>query len=467
MSDLASDPYASIVELSKAFRNRSVLPSQIMEAQLKRIEVIDQKLGSYQTVYKDAALASAKEADAAIASDHRIGPFHGIPFALKDIFELEGHITTCGSREMLKRVSPTTGTVVRRLLEAGGIVIGKTKTVECALGGWGTNEQMGTPWNPWDLKEARVPGGSSSGSGVAVASGLASCATGSDTGGSVRLPAAFCGLTGLKVSKACLPTDGIMPLSQTLDTPGPMTRNMADLAFMFLIMQGTNADDLEKDMMTGNGLFDVQMNIFKGLKLGIINEEERSLCTEDILESYDATLHLLVELGAELEVFKSPIPFDDMTKLNGAITMYEGYLNHRSFYDNPKKQMDQNVRKRMLAGRVLTSENHSKLLDKRQKDQLIFEASMVGFDALITPTVLEPAPRLDDIDEDFTPGYFTRPFNYIDMSALALPTAYSAKGLPTSLQIAVPAGRENFVIQLGTRLEKALGLTKQPDFSLL
>ena len=172
-------------------------------------------------------------------------------------------------------------------------------------------------------------------------------------------------------------------------------------------------------------------------------------------------------MGAELEVFKSPIPFDDMTKLNGAITMYEGYLNHRSFYDNPKKQMDQNVRKRMLAGRGLTSENHSKRLEKRQKDQLVFEASMVGFDALITPTVLEPAPRLDDIDEDFTPGYFTRPFNYIDMSALALPTAYSAKGLPTSLQIAVPAGRENFVIQMGTALEKALGLTKQPDFSPL
>ena len=132
MSDLASDPYASIVELSKAFRNRSVLPSQIMEAQLKRIEVIDQKLGSYQTVYKDAALALAKEADEAIANDQRLGPFHGIPFALKDIFELEGQITTCGSREMLQRISPTTGTVVRRLLEAGGVDIEKTKTDECA-----------------------------------------------------------------------------------------------------------------------------------------------------------------------------------------------------------------------------------------------------------------------------------------------------------------------------------------------
>ena len=467
MSDLASDPYASIVELSKAFRNRSVLPSQIMEAQLKRIEVIDQKLGSYQTVYKDAALASAKEADEAIANDQRLGPFHGIPFALKDIFELEGQITTCGSREMLQRISPTTGTVVRRLLEAGGIVIGKTKTVECALGGWGTNEQMGTPWNPWDLKEARVPGGSSSGSGVAVAGGLASCATGSDTGGSVRLPAAFCGLTGLKVGKACLPTDGIMPLSQTLDTPGPMTRNMADLAFMFSIMQGFNSNTLENDMMTGHGLFDIQMNIFKGLKLGIINEEERSLCTEDILESYDAALHLLVELGAELKVFKPPITYDDLAQLNGAISMYEGYRNHRDFYDDPSKKMDQNVKKRMLVGRDLTPESHAERLQKRQDNQLVFKAAMAEFHALLTPTVLEPAPRLVDIDEDFTPGYFTRPFNYIDMSALALPIAYSEKGLPTSMQIVVPSGKENFVIQMGTALEKALSLSKQPDFSPL
>lgn len=466
MSDLATDPYASIVKLSKAFRNRSVSPSEVMEAQLVRIEAIDPKLGSYQAVYGDAALTAAKEADKAIANDQRLGPFHGIPFALKDIFELEGQITTCGSREMLHQISPTTGTVVRRLLEAGGIVLGKTKTVECALGGWGTNEQMGTPWNPWDLKEARVPGGSSSGSGVAVASGLASCATGSDTGGSVRLPAAFCGLTGLKVSKACLPTDGIMPLSQTLDTPGPMTRNMADLALMFSIMQGVNADNLEKDMMNGHGLFSIQDNIFKRLKLGVLSQEERSRCTDDILESYDATLDLLVELGAELKVFKPPIPYDDLAQLNGTISMYEGYQNHRKLYDDPSKKMDQNVKKRMLAGRDLTSEGHAERLQKRQDNQLVFKAKMAEFHALLTPTVLEPAPRLVDIDEDFTPGYFTRPFNYIDMSALALPTAYSKKGLPTSMQIVVPAGQENFVIRMGTALEKALSLSQHPDFSL-
>ena len=241
---------------------------------MARIDVLDIKLGSYQTIYSDEALAAAKAADKAYTEDARLGPFQGIPFALKDIYELKGQITTCGSYEMRQRISIETGTVVRRLLDVGGIPIGKTKTVECALGGWGTNEHMGTPWNPWDLEHPRVPGGSSSGSGVAVASGLASCATGSDTGGSVRLPAAYCGLTGLKVSKACLPTDGIMPLSQTLDTPGPMTRNMADLALMFSIMTGKDGREIETDMMNGHGLFSIQMNIFKGLKLSLIHISE-------------------------------------------------------------------------------------------------------------------------------------------------------------------------------------------------
>jgi aspartyl-tRNA(Asn)/glutamyl-tRNA(Gln) amidotransferase subunit A len=258
-----------------------------------------------------------------------------------------------------------------------------------------------------------------------------------------------------------------MPLSQTLDTPGPMTRNMADLALMFSIMQGKNTNNLEKDIINGHGLFSIQENIFKGLKLGILSQEERSRCTDSVLESYDKTLDLLLELGAKLKIFKPPIPYDELAQLNGAISMYEGYQNHRNFYDDPRKKMDQNVKKRMMGGRDLTSEDHAERLQKRQDNQPVFKASMAEFHALLTPTVLEPAPRLVDIDEDFTPGYFTRPFNYIDMAALALPTAYSEKGLPTSMQIVVPAGQENFVIQMGTTLEKALALSRRPNFSLL
>ena len=152
-------------------------------------------------------------------------------------------------------------------------------------------------------------------------------------------------------------------------------------------------------------------------------------------------------------------------KLNGAITMYEGYRNHQIFYDDSSKKMDQNVKKRMLDGRDITPQKHADLLSKRQDHQLIFKNAMADFDVLITPTIIEPAPKLDEIDEDFTPGYFTRPFNYIDMSALALPTAYTSNGLPTSLQIVVPAGQEDYVIQMGKALQSALELNKKPNLT--
>jgi aspartyl-tRNA(Asn)/glutamyl-tRNA(Gln) amidotransferase subunit A len=467
LTELSQDPYASIVELSKSFRKKSLLPSDVVAAQLARIESLDPSLGSYQQVYKTAALKAAKLADTALAADQRIGPFHGVPFALKDIYDFAGHVTSCGSWEMRDRISSQTGSIAKRLLDAGGILLGKTKTVECALGGWGTNQHMGTPRNPWDLDHERVPGGSSSGSGVAVASGMAMCATGSDTGGSVRLPAAYCGLMGLKVSKACLPTDGIMPLSDTLDTPGPMARSVADLTLMFAVMSGVSSVDIDRDMAAAAGLFESKLSILKGLKVGILDPAERQVCSADILASYDAALDLLGSLGAKLEIFKAPAPYREMADANGAITIYEGYLHHHALYEDPQKQMDPHVRKRILTGRDMTAKTHEERLQKRQRDQADFGLAMEGFDALVTPTLIAPAPKLNDINEDLSPGHFTRPFNYIDMCALALPIAPSQSGLPTSLQIVAPVGQEAFTLKVGTALETVLNIVERPNLNRL
>jgi len=166
-----TDPFVSIAALADTYRDGAARPSDVVEAQLARIARLDQKIGAYQVVYADKALAAAEAADRAIGSGHRIGPFHGIPFGLKDICDLEGRVTTGGSMAMKDRVSPATGSLTRRLIAAGGIVLGKTKTVECAYGGWGTNQRMGTPWNPWDMETHRVPGGSSAGSAAAARCG--------------------------------------------------------------------------------------------------------------------------------------------------------------------------------------------------------------------------------------------------------------------------------------------------------
>src|SRR5207253_10090495 len=198
---------------------RRLSPVDVVEALLARIASHDPKLHAFIDVYADDARLAAEAADRAIRSGHAVGPLHGVPIALKDLIDLEGRITTGGTLVWRERRSPTTATLARRLIAQGMIVLGKTHTVEFAMGGWGTNQHMGTPWNPWDLAAHRTPGGSSSGSGVSVASGIAPWAIGTDTGGSVRLPASWCGLAGLKTTIGRVSTYGILPLAPSLDTP--------------------------------------------------------------------------------------------------------------------------------------------------------------------------------------------------------------------------------------------------------
>src|SRR5215475_698370 len=217
---------------------RRLSPVTVIEAFLARIAASDGKLHAFVDVYADDARLAAEAADRAIRSGHAVGPLHGVPIALKDLIDLEGRVTTGGSAAWRDRRSPATATLAKKLIAAGMIVLGKTHTVEFAMGGWGTNHHMGTPWNPWDAQVPRTPGGSSSGSGVAVASAMAPWAIGTDTGGSVRLPAAWCGLSGLKTTIGRVSTYGILPLSPTLDTPGPLARSVEDAALLFSVMQG-------------------------------------------------------------------------------------------------------------------------------------------------------------------------------------------------------------------------------------
>ncbi len=253
-----------------------------------------------------------------------------------------------------------------------------------------------------------------------------------------------------------------MTLSQTFDTPDPITRSAADLALMFLVILGLNGPHIETDISHDSGLLRVEMEIFKGLKLGVLDDEERLFCTADVLASHDSPLKILSALGAYLKVSKSPIAYDEMADLNGAITMYEGYHNHRNYHDDPNKIMDPNVKKRMFRGRALLAQSHAERIEKWQGDQAVFQAAFSGFDALIAPTLLQPAITLSDEDEDKSPGHFTRPFNNIDMCALSLSTAYFAEDLTTGIQIVLPTGQEGFAIKMGSALEAALGISVRP-----
>jgi aspartyl-tRNA(Asn)/glutamyl-tRNA(Gln) amidotransferase subunit A len=456
-------PYPSLVDLAQAYRAGQIRPSAVVRAHLDRIERLDPRIGAYQVVYAEEAMMQAEAADRMFATGNGLGPFHGIPFGLKDICDVEGRVTTGGSIVMADRVSPATGTLARRLFSAGGIMLGKTKTVECALGGWGTNQHMGTPHNPWDMDVARAPGGSSSGTGAGVAAGLVVCGVGTDTGGSIRLPAGFCGLVGLKVTERRLPTDGILPLSQTLDTPGPLARSVADAVLMFLAMDGVEGWQVAHDLQQRTGLFADLHHGAQGLRLGILDAEERAACTPDVLQGYDSALELLRHLGAELVPFSASRSYADLTAACGTLIATEGHFNHGHLYDRPDLQMDEDVRGRMLAARDVTAHAYQQMLVDRAEGKARYLALMQGLDAVLTPSMTTTAPPLTEVDQAVSPGYFTRHVNYFGMCALSVPSGLSAEGLPTSLQIIARPNAEAMALRIGAAYEAARPAIPWPD----
>ena len=448
-------PFYSLDALSDAFRDGSAKPSQVMRAHLDRIAKYDGKLGAFETVFEEEAMEAAEAAEKAIATGHRIGPLHGMPFALKDICEFEGRRTTWGSMAFKDRISDHTGTLARRLTAAGGIVIGKTKTVECAFGGWGTNQVMGTPRNPWDMQDHRIPGGSSSGSGVSLAAGFAVCAVGTDTGGSVRLPAAFCGITGLKVTEGRLPTDGIMPLSHTLDTPGPMARSIRDTLIMYLVMEGWAGCDIDRDRDNGKGFYSEIDKGVAGLRLGQLDESERANCTAEILDGYDEAVEHLARLGAQIEIFSAPDSYREMTEVNGNIIAVEGYFHHGARYEDDSLPLDGDVRARMRGGRDITAQQYVTALQNRVVLKSRFDQAMGGLDAVLTPSTTMIAPKLAETDQAIAPSHFSRPFNYMGMCALSVPGSLTPAGMPTALQVVGRPHTEAMILRIGAALERA------------
>ncbi|NWE72177.1 amidase, partial [Pseudomonas gingeri] len=243
MNSLDHSTFHSIGQLQQALRGGRLTSEALVLAQLARIERFNGQLNAYVEAYSQRALGAAIAADRQRAAGVDLGPLHGIPVAIKDLFEIAGQAITGGSLARRPRISTLTATAVQRLERAGAIILGKTHTVEFAFGGWGTNAVMGTPWNPWDRQVHRAPGGSSSGSAVAVASGLASAALGTDTGGSVRIPAGMCGLVGLKTTRGLISRHGLIELCPSLDSVGPITHTVEDAAWMLDALLGPDPLD--------------------------------------------------------------------------------------------------------------------------------------------------------------------------------------------------------------------------------
>jgi aspartyl-tRNA(Asn)/glutamyl-tRNA(Gln) amidotransferase subunit A len=467
VTDLNGDPqFLSIHELSAAISAGALTSSEIVERCLAQIERHQEKLHAFVTVYAEDARTAATAADQAIKSGHYLGPLHGIPVALKDIVDLEGRITTGGSEVWRRRVSPTTATLAQRLIGAGMIVIGKTHSVEFAMGGWGTNTHLGTPWNPWDPEVARTPGGSSSGSGVAVASGMVPGAIGTDTGGSVRLPASYCGLTGLKTTVGRISTHGVLPLSSTLDTPGPMVRSVHDAALMYDAMHGPDPlDAATLNHMRHDPFKEMRLGV-EGLRLGIVTGDELDGVEPQTLAAYQDAARTFEDLGANVREIAMPRSFSSLAAGTGKIIAAEGYRFVGHLVDDEKLPVDPNVVPRISVGRDIRAHDYLGALAEREEIKAEFEEALSGIEALLMPTTQSPAIPLTEVDEESTPAWFTRGINYLDMCALSLPNGFSDGGLPLSLQIACRGYDEALALRIGWAFQQATDWHKRhPDLS--
>jgi aspartyl-tRNA(Asn)/glutamyl-tRNA(Gln) amidotransferase subunit A len=452
-----TDPsYLPAHQLPGEIAARRLSPVTVVEAFLARIAVHDPKLHAYIGVYAEDARLAAEAADKAIRAGHAVGPLHGVPIALKDLIDIEGRVTTGGTMAWRDRRSPVTATLARRFFQQGMIVLGKTHTVEFAMGGWGTNEHLGTPWNPWDLESHRTPGGSSSGTGVAVAAGMAPWGIGTDTGGSVRLPASWCGLSGLKTTIGRVSTYGILPLAPSLDTPGPMARSVEDAALLYSIMQG--ADPLDHPTLAAPAPADVMTGLrrgVRGLRLGRMPAAEREGCTPETLAAYDAAVEELARLGAEIVDLALPCRFADATVMTGRIIGSEAYQLVGHLVDDGSLPIDPAVRPRIQLGRTITARDYLAALAERDALKARFLAAFEGIDALLTPTTQTPAVRVQSVDQTTTPAHFTRLVNLLELCALAVPDGFTATGLPLSLQIVCRPYDEATALRIGWAYQAA------------
>jgi aspartyl-tRNA(Asn)/glutamyl-tRNA(Gln) amidotransferase subunit A len=440
--------------LAREIATRRLSPVAVVEDYLARITRLEPKLAAFTEVYAADALLAAEGADKAIRAGHAVGPLHGVPIALKDLVDIEGRVTMGGSAARRTRLSTVTATVARRLMAQGMIVLGKTHTVEFAYGGWGTNQHLGTPWNPWDLGVARTPGGSSSGSGVAVAAGLTPWAVGTDTGGSVRLPSAFCGLTGLKVTIGRISTHGIIPLSGTFDTPGPMARSVEDVALLYTLLSGPDPlDPTTRGIAPVDPMPSLHRGV-RGLRLARMPEAEREGVAAEVLAAYDRSLDLLADLGAEIVDIALPFRFTDLATASD-ITKAEAYFFNRDLVEDASAPIGDAVRERVLVGAGISAQDFLATNHYRQSMKRALAPILAGVDALLTPTTETAAIPVSDVDEAKLPSRFTRFGNLLDLCALALPNGFTTTGLPLSLQIACPGYEEAMALRIGQAFQRA------------
>lgn len=430
-----------LAALAGQLRRRDVSVETVVGDYLARIEALDGWLHAYVDVYADEALAAARAADLQLRAGIDLGPLHGVPIALKDIIDIAGRPTTIGSPIHAQRMAATTARLVRQLQQAGAIVLGKTHMVQFAMGAWGTNEHMGTPRNPWDDAVHRIPGGSSSGSAVAVAGRLAPVSIGTDTGGSVRVPASYCGITGFKPTVGRIATHGVATLSQTLDSVGVFAHSAADARAVFDALAPVQPGEWAE--ASDAPRFDV-----RGMTLGRLPDSFLRDVQPAVHAAYEEALVEFRALGASIVTVKLPASLAHFKAVTGDIMMTEGAFSFEREITDLALPVDDSVRPRLRVGLDVPAVRYLAALRERDRLQADMQHRMRGIAALLTPTTLTTALPLAQVDHGNAPVHYTRIGNLLQMCGVSVPNGQDADGLPTGLQILSPGGEDRLALFL-------------------
>jgi aspartyl-tRNA(Asn)/glutamyl-tRNA(Gln) amidotransferase subunit A len=396
--------------------------------------------------------------------DPALGDGAGPVFAIKDLFDVKG-VPTGGGAQVPLAADPTAhAAVVRKLLDAGWRAVGKTQTVELAYGGWGTNRAVGAPWNPWDAQVHRTPGGSSSGSAVAVAAGLVDAALGSDTGGSVRIPAATCGVVGLKPGRGLVSPAGVHPLAPSLDTVGALARDVATAARMLGVISGPDGASATRGPFDADAALGMDV---EGRRLAAIPLEHLGEVDAEVGRLYLAALDRLRKTGVTVQMVRPPRALDESFAPNGLIMAGEGWRIWRDRIETHRKVMDPWIVRRFEVGRDISDDRLAEAHGQRAEDQTQFHAWLAAYDGLITPTCPIPAARMDEVDETVSPlSRLTRAGNYLDLPGISVPCGLTTGGLPVGLQIMGRPRDEAAVVALGAAFERVSGWNgRGPDLT--
>jgi len=454
-----SDPSElTLKDLATAIRRRKVSSAEASKALLARIKKWQPKLNAFARVEAEDAMKAARAADRALANGRIRGPLHGVPLAHKDMYYVKGKLAECGSKIRKGWIAPATATALARLEAAGAFRLGALNMVEFAFGATGHNPHTGHVRNPWN--PAHITGGSSSGSGSAVAARLVSAALGSDTGGSIRMPAHFCGVTGLKPTNGRLSRANAMPLSFTLDTVGPLARTAEDCALIAEAIAGPDPLDPTTD---GAPVWDAKAakRSPRGMTIGI----PKSFYVDDLEADVDKALDGAIAAFRKLGVRIVQVELPDQTVVSAAaliVIAVEAATVHAPWLRTRAKDYSPQVRNRLANGLAYSALEYLEALRWRGPALAAHLAAIGTCDAVLAPAVRTVAPTIADTDVGGGPvadkvilgiTRFMRPVNYLGLPALVVPAGYSQHGLPIGLQLIGRPFRDEALIALGSAFQ--------------